>query len=105
MVRRRRARGSRRVALFLLLALIAGATGAETVSSADAFFFGAADVGHAGIDPADEGTYAGARLSLDSSKGETLKGSARVSVDSTSGFSLDRAYLKARLSRGSKAGA
>ena len=105
MVGPRHAGHSRRVGALFILALLCPGLIAETVSSIEAFCLGSANVSRAGIDPADEGTYVGARLSLDSAKGEALKGSARASVDSSSGFSLDRAYLKARLSRTSKAGA
>ncbi len=105
MVGPRAARRYRRVGFFLLLALLCPGMRAETVSSVEAFFLGAADSGDGGVDPVDAGTYAGARFSLDSAKGDALKGSARVSVESSTGFTLDRAYLKARLSRASKAGA
>jgi hypothetical protein len=105
MVSARRAGHSRRVGVCLILALLSAGAIAETVTSAEAFCFGAADIVDGMVDPVEAGTYAGARLSLDSAKGDALKGYARISVDSSIGFTLDRAYLKARLSRASKAGA
>lgn len=70
--------------------------GAETVPSVETYLTGMADVRPDGLDPAPGGTTAGARLSLDTAQGTALKGSARMTIDSSAGLNLDRAYLKAR---------
>ena len=69
---------------------------AETRPSGEVILSLAESVGANGIDPIESGTIAGVRFSLDSARGEALKGSARVTLDSSAGLALDRAYLKAR---------
>jgi len=72
---------------------------AETTPGGEVFLSLAESVDAKGIDPIESGTIAGVRFSLDAARGESLKASARVSLDSSAGLALDRAYLKARLLR------
>jgi hypothetical protein len=72
---------------------------AETTPSSEVYLSLAESLDAKGIDSIESGTVAGVRFSLDSARGEALKGSARVSLGSSAGLTLDRAYLKARFLR------
>lgn len=70
--------------------------GAEVIPQAEIYLNASASLDDSGIRANADENSGGMRLSLDSSKSEDVKASARISVDSVDALTLDRAYVKAR---------